>query len=286
MRIDIVTIFPGMFGEVFDVGITRRARDRGLVEIRVHDLRNWTGDRHRTTDDAPYGGGPGMVMKAEPLVDAIEAIVGRDLPEDRREVILLSPRGKLMAQEDIQHLAALDQVVLVAGRYEGVDERFLTASGAMELSIGDYVLSGGEIPAMVVVDAMTRLLPGAISDPESHREDSFSRGLLDYPHFTRPVEFRNLRVPDVLLSGSHAAIRHWRKEQALKATMTRRPDLLAKADMDEEELSIMRELVESAFVDNTSADPPKPKGRRRGGERPLEEDEANNHERNREAGCA
>jgi tRNA (guanine37-N1)-methyltransferase len=241
MRIDLITIFPEMFGAL-DWGVVRRAREAGLVVMRVHDLRSWATDRHRSTDDAPYGGGPGMVMKVEPLVAAIESVVDANLDAADRAVVLLSPRGKPLQQSDVERLAKAKQLILVAGRYEGVDERFLESVGAEELSIGDYVLSGGELPAMVVVDAVVRLVPGAISDPLSVQQDSFSRGLLDYPHYTRPVEFRGLRVPDVLLSGNHAAIRRWRKEQALRATRERRPDLLADAELDAEEREIQKTL--------------------------------------------
>lgn len=225
MQIDIITIFPEMFRGVFDFGIVRRARESELVEVRAHDLRHWTTDKHRSTDDAPYGGGPGMVMKVEPLVRAVEAVAS-----DRSRIILLSPRGAPLRQSKVRELAEVDHVVLVAGRYEGVDERFLIATGAEELSIGDYVLSGGEIPAMVVVDALVRLVPGAVSDPDSLDEDSFSHGVLDYPHYTRPEEFRGLRVPEVLLSGNHAAIREWRHQKALSDTRLRRPELLATRD--------------------------------------------------------
>jgi len=241
MRIDLVTIFPEMFGAL-DWGVVRRAREAGLVDMRVHDLRSWTTDRHRSTDDTPYGGGPGMVMKVEPLVAAIESVVDASLDAADRAVVLLSPRGKPLKQSDVARLSKAKQLILVAGRYEGVDERFLESAGAEELSIGDYVLSGGELPAMVVTDAVVRLVPGAISDPLSAQQDSFSRGLLDYPHYTRPVEFRGRRVPDVLLSGNHAAIRRWRKEQALRATRERRPDLLADAELDEEEREIQTTL--------------------------------------------
>ena len=223
MRLDIITIFPEMFREVFDFGIVRRARERNLVDVRVHDLRDFTTDKHRSTDDAPYGGGPGMVMKVEPLVAAVEAIA-----TDDARIVLLSPRGAPLLQDKVQELSTVEQLVLVAGRYEGVDERFLLATGAEELSIGDYVLSGGEIPAMVVVDALVRLLPGAISDPKSAEQDSFSHGMLDYPHYTRPDEFRGLSVPEVLLSGNHAAIRRWRDQKALTDTEARRPELLIK----------------------------------------------------------
>ena len=241
MRIDIVTIFPDMF-RALDWGVLGKAREAGRVDIRVHNLRRWTHDRHRTTDDSPYGGGPGLVMKVEPLVEAVEAVTEGRLPEGERAVILLSPRGAPLRQDRVERLAKLKQLVLVSGRYEDVDERFLGATGAEEISIGDYVLSGGELPSMVVVDAVVRLLPGAISDPLSAQEDSFSRGLLDCPHYTRPVEFRGMRVPEVLLSGNHAAIRRWRKEKALRATRTRRPELLASADLDKEEREILNEL--------------------------------------------
>ncbi len=223
MRIDIITIFPEMFREVFDFGIVRRAREAKLVDLQVHDLRDFTTDKHRSTDDASYGGGPGMVMKVEPLVRAVEAIA-----TDDSRLVLLSPRGAPLRQDKVKELSTLEQLVLVAGRYEGVDERFLVATGAEELSIGDYVLSGGEIPAMVVVDALVRLLPGAISDPKSAEQDSFSHGMLDYPHYTRPDEFRGLSVPEVLLSGNHAAIRRWRDQKALTDTEARRPELLIK----------------------------------------------------------
>lgn len=221
MRIDIITIFPEMFREVFDFGIVRRAREGNLVDVQVHDLRDFTTDKHRSTDDAPYGGGPGMVMKVEPVVSAVEAIA-----TDDARLVLLSPRGAPLLQDKVKELSTVEQLVLVAGRYEGVDERFVLATGAEELSIGDYVLSGGEIPAMVFVDALVRLLPGAISDPASAEQDSFSHGMLDYPHYTRPEEFRGFSVPEVLLSGNHAAIRQWRQQQALTDTEVRRPELL------------------------------------------------------------
>ncbi len=214
-----------MFREVFEFGIVRRAREAGLVALSAHDLRSWTRDRHRTTDDAPYGGGPGMVMKVEPLVSAVEAI--RQMGEGAAQrLVLLSPRGVPLEQRKVQELSEEEHLILVAGRYEGVDERFVQITAAEEISIGDYVLTGGEIPAMVVIDAVVRLLPGAISDPRSAEEDSFRRGVLDYPHYTRPAEFRGLRVPEVLLSGDHAAVAEWRESRALSDTRTRRPELL------------------------------------------------------------
>ncbi len=221
MRIDVVTIFPGMFREVFEFGIVRRAREAGRLTVQAHDLRSWTKDRHRSTDDAPYGGGPGMVMKVEPLVEAVEA-----LATGAHRLVLLSPRGVPLDQSKIQELSEEEHLILVAGRYEGVDQRFVELTSAEEISIGDYVLSGGEIPAMVVIDAVARLLPGAISDPKSAEEDSFSRGVLDYPHYTRPAEFRGSRVPEVLLSGDHAAVREWRESRALEDTRSRRPELI------------------------------------------------------------
>ncbi len=243
MRIDIITIFPQMFSEVFRWGIVGRATQAGLVQIRVHDLRGWTKDRHRTTDDTPYGGGPGMVMRVEPLVSAVESVGEADLPAAARRVVLLAPRGAPLTQERVSRLAAAGQLILVPGRYEGMDERVAEATGGEEISIGDYVLSGGEIPAMVVVDAVVRLLPGAISHPDSAREDSFSHGLLDYPHYTRPAEFRGLKVPEVLLSGNHASIRRWRRAQALLTTLTRRPDLLAAAPIDDEDRELLSRLA-------------------------------------------
>lgn len=224
MRIDIITIFPEMFRGVFEFGILHRASEAGIVEVHVRDLRAFACDRHRTTDDAPYGGGPGMVMKVEPLVSAVEAI-GIDRGSEPR-LVLLSPRGASLDQPKVEELARSNHLVLVAGRYEGVDERFIEVTGAEEISIGDYVLSGGEIPAMVLVDAVVRLLPGAISDPRSAEQDSFSRGILDYPHYTRPREFRGFRVPEVLLSGNHEAVREWRRQKAYADTLARRPELL------------------------------------------------------------
>jgi len=244
MRIDIITIFPQMFGEVFRSGIVSRARDAGVVRIEIHDLRAFAPDRHRTTDDTPYGGGPGMVMRVEPLVAAIEGTCSLERAGGRPQVVVLSPRGELLSERLVSELASFERLVLVPGRYEGIDERVVEETGARELSIGDYVLSGGEIAAMVVVDAVVRLLPGAISDPQSHEEDSFSRGLLDCPHYTRPPDFRGRRVPEVLLSGNHGAIRRWRKEQALRATLARRPDLMAEAVLDDEDREILADLMQ------------------------------------------
>ncbi len=241
MRIDLVTIFPRFCDGPLGEGIVRRAIDRGLVDVRVHDLRDYTTDRHRSVDDVSYGGGPGMVFKPEPLfraVDAIRAEAGIDA------VILTSPQGRPFTQAAAERLAALGHIVVLCGRYEGVDDRVREALATEALSIGDFVLSGGELPALVIVDAVVRLQPGAVGDEDSVEEDSFSRGLLDYPHYTRPAEFRGWRVPDVLMSGNHAEIRRWRKREALARTLALRPDLLPSAELDDEEREMLRALME------------------------------------------
>ena len=230
LRIDIITIFPEFFRDVIDYGIVKRARTAGLVEINSHDLRQWTNDKHRTVDDRPFGGGDGMVLKPEPIFAAVEALTGtskrEEYPENTR-VVLLSPQGKVFSQESAQALADKPtRLILVCGRYEGVDERVAGALVTDEISIGDYVLSGGEPAALVMIDAVVRLLPGALGSDTSAVFESFSEGLLDYPHYTRPPEFRGLKVPDVLLSGNHADIERWRREAALSKTRRNRPDLL------------------------------------------------------------
>jgi tRNA (guanine37-N1)-methyltransferase len=219
----------------------RRAIDRGLVDVRVHDLRDYTTDRHRSVDDVSYGGGPGMVFKPEPLFSAVDALRADGAID---AVILTSPQGRRFTQREAERLAGLTRVVLLCGRYEGVDDRVRSELATEELSIGDYVLSGGELAALVIVDAVVRLLPGAVGDEASVEVDSFSRGLLDYPHFTRPAEFRGLRVPDVLLSGHHADIRRWRKRESLARTLALRPDLLPAAELDDEEREILRALMD------------------------------------------
>ncbi len=241
MRFDLVTIFPRLCDGPLGEGIVRRAIDRGLVEVKVHDLRDYTTDRHRSVDDVSYGGGPGMVFKPEPLFRAVDAIRA-DGEVDA--VILTSPQGRRFTQREAERLAALRRVVLLCGRYEGVDDRVRSALATEELSVGDYVLSGGELPALVIVDAVVRLLPGAVGDEASVDVDSFSRGLLDYPHFTRPAEFRGLRVPDVLLSGHHADIRRWRMRASLARTLALRPDLLPSAELDDEAREILRALMD------------------------------------------
>ncbi len=240
MTFDIVTIFPDFVRAALGEGVVRRAIDRGQLVVRVHDLRDFTSDRHRVVDDVPYGGGPGMVLKAEPMFRAVEAIA-RDHGSPAA-VVLTSPQGRRLTQAEAERLAAIDRVVLLCGRYEGVDDRVRTHLATHELSIGDYVLTGGELPALVIVDVVARLVPGVVGDAASVVGESFTRGLLDFPQFTRPAEFRDLRVPEVLLSGHHAEIRRWRKRQALERTMAARPDLLAQAALDDEEREILAEL--------------------------------------------
>src|SRR5215471_6148564 len=223
-------------------GVVGRAIERGLIDVAIHDLRNFTADRHRSVDDVPYGGGPGMVMKPEPIFKALDAIEARR--GERPTVLLTSPQGAQFTQAAAERYSSRQNVVLLCGRYEGVDERVLSRVDE-EVSIGDYVLSGGELPALVVVDTVARFVPGVVGDDQSVAEDSFSRGLLDFPHYTRPAVVGADRVPDVLLSGNHAEIRRWRKRESLARTLARRPDLLNDASLDEEEQEILRELVAS-----------------------------------------
>ena len=221
MKIDVLTLFPAMFAGPLDESIIMRARKKGLLDLRVHDLRVWTHDRHKTVDDRPFGGGPGMLMKPEPIFEAVES-----LQREATKVILLSPGGRKFDQAIARELAQEKDLLLVTGHYEGFDERVRLALAHDELSIGDYVLTNGALPAMVVIDAVTRLLPGVLGDDESSRDESFSHGLLEYPQYTRPAEFRGMKAPDVLVSGNHAEIEKWRREQAKQRTKERRPDLL------------------------------------------------------------
>lgn len=230
LRFDIITIFPEFFREVIDCGILRRARNAGLVEITAHDLRQWTTDKHHVVDDRPFGGGDGMILKPEPIFAAVEGLTGAARKEElppRTRVVLLSPQGQVFSQSMAQELSEhTSRVVLLCGRYEGVDERVADALITDEISIGDYVLSGGEPAAAVVIDAVVRLLPGALGSETSAAFESFTEGLLDHPQYTRPPEFRGMKVPDVLLSGNHAEIERWRKEAAIAKTRRKRPDLL------------------------------------------------------------
>ena len=238
MRIDILTLFPNMFSGPFDESIIKRAIDRQLVSIVIHNLRDYTSDRHRIVDDYPYGGGTGMVLKPEPLFAAVEAIRG----EAQIPVILLTPQGRLFDQRAAEELATYDQMILICGHYEGVDERVREHLVSDEISIGDYVLSGGELAAMVVVDAVVRQLPGALGSEASAGEDSHASGLLEYPQYTRPQVFRGWGVPEVLLSGNHAKIARWRREQSLLRTLRRRPDLVEGAELSTEERRLIERL--------------------------------------------
>ena len=240
MRFDIVTIFPEIFRGVFEFGIIRRAVEAGLIEIAIHDLRDYTHDRHRQVDDRPFGGGAGMVMKPEPLFRAVDAITHGATDAS---VALLSPQGRLFEQRVAEEFAAKARVVLVCGRYEGVDQRVVEHLVTDEISVGDYVLSGGEIPAMVVVDAVTRLIPGALGCGDSAVRESFADGLLDYPHYTRPAEYRGLQVPDVLASGHHAEIEAWRRRKAMEKTFRRRPDLIERRKLSEDERRLLAEIL-------------------------------------------
>jgi tRNA (guanine37-N1)-methyltransferase len=221
MKIDVLTLFPAMFAGPLDESIIKRARQRGILDLKIHDLRDWTHDLRRTVDDRPFGGGPGMLLKPEPLFEAIES-----LRREKTRVVLFSPAGRKFDQGIARELAQQEDLLFITGHYEGLDERVREALVDDELSIGDYVLTNGALPAMVVVDAVTRLLPGVLGDDESSLDESFSHGLLEYPQYTRPAEFRGMKVPEVLLSGNHAGIEKWRREQAQLKTEANRPDLL------------------------------------------------------------
>jgi tRNA (guanine37-N1)-methyltransferase len=245
LKLDIVSIFPGMVRAPLAEGIVGRAIGRGVIDLRVHDLRDFTSDRHRVVDDVPFGGGPGMVLKPEPFFGAVECIRNeRGTPD---AVILTSPDGARFSHRDAERLSRLEHLVLLCGRYEGVDERVRRHLATEELSIGDYVVSGGELPALVIADAVARLVPGVVGDEDSVARDSFVRGLLDYPQYTRPATFRGLDVPAVLLSGHHGEIARWRRREALARTLERRPDLLETAALDSDDRAILRELVESGI---------------------------------------
>lgn len=240
MKIDIVTIFPRMVEGPLGEGIVGRAIARGLLDLRVHDLRDSTTDRHRVVDDVPFGGGPGMVLKPEPLFRAVERI--RAERGEPSAIVLTSPDGRRLAHADAERLSRLPHVVILCGRYEGVDERVRQALATEEISIGDYVLSGGELPALVIVDAVARLVPGVVGDEASVARDTFARGLLDFPQYTRPAEFRGMAVPPVLVSGHHAEIERWRRREALARTLGRRPELLDEAALDAADRATLDEL--------------------------------------------
>lgn len=244
MRIEILTTFPQMIEAVIGESVLGRALKRGIVEVAAVNLRDFTEDRHRTTDDEPYGGGPGMVMKPEPVFSAVEALAARR-PAEKVRVLLMTPQGRRFDQKMAEELSRESYLMMICGRYEGVDERIREHLVTDEVSIGDYVLTGGELAALVVADAVARLLPGVLGDETSSASESFSSGLLEYPQYTRPAEFRGFRVPEVLLLGNHAEIEKWRRAQALVRTLERRPDLLESAPLTEDDRRLLRKLSEA-----------------------------------------
>ena len=239
MQIDIFSLLPGVFGPYLQASIIQRAIENQLLEVQVHDIRAWTTDKHHITDDAPYGGGGGMVMKPQPIFAAVEGVLGSppDCP-----VILMTPQGRVFTQQVAFELAQHAHIALLCGRYEGIDERVRQHLVTDEISIGDYVLTGGELPALILIDALTRLIPGALGDPDGAMDDSHASGLLEYPHYTRPPEFRGWGVPEVLLSGNHAEIARWRRAQALERTWRRRPDMLARLSLSEADRKVLARL--------------------------------------------
>ena len=241
MRVDVVTLFPKFIEQALQFSIMERAQDAGAAAFRIHNPREWTTDRHRIVDDAPYGGGAGMVLKPEPLVACIEDVVS----EPDAAVVLMTPQGETLTQAHVRRLAGLQQMVVLCGHYEGVDERVRDMLVTDELSIGDYVLTGGELPALVLVDAVVRVLPGVLGNEASAVEDSFEDGLLEYPHYTRPPEFRGMQVPQELVEGDHAGVARWRRKMSLLRTLRRRPDLLARARLDADDRELLAEIKES-----------------------------------------
>lgn len=243
MQIDILTLFPRMFEGPLSESLIGKARERGLLNVRIVDIRDFTADRHKQTDDSPYGGGAGMVLKPEPIAGAVESLRAEDRGK-RAKIILMSPSGKLLDHQKALELSKEESLVIICGHYEGVDERIIEKFSPEEISIGDYVLTGGELPAMVLVDTVVRQIPGVIKEEESVMRDSFFNGLLDYPSFTRPEEWQGLKVPEVLLSGNHKDIEKFRRKESLKRTFFRRPDLLSKVELSGEDRSLLKEIVE------------------------------------------
>jgi len=239
MRIDVFSLFPEVFQSYLNISILKRAQESKALQVHTYNIRDWTTDKHHTTDDTPYGGGGGMVMKPEPVFAAVEAILGAP---PSCPVILLSPQGRTFTQKIAFELAEHDHFALLCGRYESVDERIRQHLATDTISIGDYVLTGGELPALVVIDAVARLLPGVLGDPEAPHDDSHATGLLEYPHYTRPPEFRGWGIPEILLSGNHAEIARWRRHESLRRTLTFRPDLLSKADLSQDDLAFLETL--------------------------------------------
>jgi tRNA (guanine37-N1)-methyltransferase len=245
MQFEVFTLLPEAFPPYLERSILQRARQRGLVSVNVHNIRDYTHDRHHMTDDTPYGGGGGMVMKPDPIFEAVESVLGLDThqtaPQPACPVILLTPQGRVFSQSLAEELSHHERIALLCGRYEGIDERIREHLVSDEISIGDYVLTGGELPALIVIDAVSRLIPGVLGDPDGAMDDSHASGLLEYPHYTRPPEFRGWKVPEVLLSGDHGKVAKWRREQSLLRTLARRPDLLENADLTEKEQNFLRE---------------------------------------------
>jgi len=241
MRFDIITLFPEMFEAVLGTSIIGRARNKGAVELHFHNLRDYSEDKHRRVDDYPYGGGLGMVMQCQPIFSAVEKI--SESLDGKAHVLLMSPKGETFSQNKVKELLQYNNIIIICGHYEGIDQRVVDALVDEEISIGDYVLTGGEIAAMAVVDATVRLLPGVLKEEDSHNIETFSNGLLEYPQYTRPVEFRGMRVPDILLSGHHENIEKWRKYQSIKETYIKRPDLLKKAALTPEEQEILNKIM-------------------------------------------
>ncbi len=242
MEIIILTIFPEMFNSPFSESIIKRAKDKNLLNIHIKDIREFTKDRHKSVDDYSYGGGPGMVLKPEPIIEAVEYITNKDKSWENSKIIIASAQGKLFNQKIAKKLSSLEKIIFICGRYEGIDERVSNILNAEEISIGDYVLTGGEIPVMVMVDVIIRMIPGVLSKDDSVKNDSFYHGLLDYPHYTRPEKYRGFVVPQVLLSGDHKRIKKWRIKQSLLRTIMRRPDLLINRKFSKEELEIINDL--------------------------------------------
>ena len=248
MQFDVFTLLPEVFPSYLETSILKRARERGLIDVRVHNIRDYAHDKHHTTDDTPYGGGGGMVMKPEPVFEAVESVLGLASPRSASKavlnipIILLTPQGRVFNQSIATELSQHAHIALLCGRYEGIDERIRDHLVTDEISIGDYVLTGGELPALLVIDAVARLLPDVLGDPTGAQDDSHAMGLLEYPHYTRPPEYRGWSTPDVLLSGDHGKIEKWRRQQALERTFRKRPDMLEKADLSEEDKKFVKTL--------------------------------------------
>src|SRR5688572_22166719 len=245
MQFEVFTLLPEVFPPYLQSSILQRARQRGLIDVRVHNIRDYTHDRHHTTDDTPYGGGGGMVMKPEPVFEAVESVLGISSGQAQPTpipVILLTPQGRVFTQRVAEELAPHERIALLCGRYEGVDERIREHLVTDEISVGDYVLTGGELPALIVIDAVSRLIPGVLGDPTGAEDDSHSMGLLEYPHYTKPSEFRGWKVPEVLLSGDHGKIEKWRREQALQRTLKKRPDMIENAELSQKDRKFLEGL--------------------------------------------